>query len=226
MEKSNMENCRWSGYGMVDLLKELSAAKIIAIVRGIPQSAADQTAEALMIGGIKFIEVTMNTNGAAGIISRWQERFGNDLYIGAGTVLDLEMAKQAVDAGAQYLITPNLDEEVITYALEKKVEIWPGTMTPSEVVRAWKAGATAVKIFPTGILGSNYIKELQGPLSHIKMIATGGVNLNNVDEFFNAGAFAVGLGGNLVDKKLIEAGQFKELTELAKQFTDKVTNLT
>jgi 2-dehydro-3-deoxyphosphogluconate aldolase/(4S)-4-hydroxy-2-oxoglutarate aldolase len=217
-----MEESGWSGNGMVDLLKELSESKIIAIVRGIPQTAADQTAEALLNGGIKFVEVTMNTDGAVDIISRWKENFENDLFIGAGTVLDLEMAKQAVDAGAEYLITPNLDEEVIAFALENKVEIWPGTMTPTEVVRAWKAGATAVKIFPTGSLGSNYIKELQGPLSHIKMIATGGVNLNNIHEFFNAGAFAVGLGGNLVDKKFIEAGEFKQLTELARCFTEKV----
>jgi len=207
---------------VVDLLKELETAKIIAIVRGIPESLADQTAEALANGGIRFIEVTLNTAGALNIMSRWKKNFGNELKIGAGTVLDLDMAKKAIDAGAEYLITPNLDEEVVKFAVEQRIDIWPGTMTPSEIVRASKAGAKAVKVFPTGSLGSNYIKELQGPLSHIKMISTGGVNLDNIQDFFKAGAFAVGLGGNLVDKNLIEAERFKELTELAIKFTNKI----
>jgi 2-dehydro-3-deoxyphosphogluconate aldolase/(4S)-4-hydroxy-2-oxoglutarate aldolase len=225
MEESDLAQRRRVDRGMVDLIKELADAKIIAIVRGIPDSAAEQTAESLADGGIKFIEVTMNTEGALNIIRQWKERFHGRLHIGAGTVLDISMAKEAVAAGAEYLVTPNLDEEVIRYAVNNQIEIFPGTMTPTEIVRAWKAGASAVKVFPTGVLGSGYIKELQGPLGHIKMVATGGVNLDNIHEFFNAGTFAVGLGNNLVDKKLIQAGAFGELTELAKRFVKAVNKL-
>ncbi len=205
-----------------NIMGDLSKNKIIAIVRGISQSAANQTAEALMIGGIKFVEVTLNTEGALHIIKEWKKRFSENLYVGAGTVIDLEMAKQAIDAGAQYLVTPNLDEEVIAYALSQHVEIFPGTMTPTEVVRAWKCGAKAVKVFPTGVLGAEYIKELQGPLEQIKMIATGGVNLSNIGQFLDAGAFGVGLGNNLVNKDLIQTSQFDKLSDLAKQYTDAV----
>ncbi|HEX7057004.1 MAG TPA: bifunctional 4-hydroxy-2-oxoglutarate aldolase/2-dehydro-3-deoxy-phosphogluconate aldolase, partial [Bacilli bacterium] len=138
--------------------------------------------------------------------------------IGAGTVLDIEMARQAVAAGAEFLISPNLDEEVIRYGLDHGLDVWPGVMTPTEIVRAWKAGASAVKVFPSGTLGANYIKDIRGPLNHIPLIATGGVNLQNIADYFKAGAVAVGLGGNLVNKTLINSGNFAEIARLASQY--------
>lgn len=196
--------------------------QIIAIIRGISQAEADESAAALAAGGIIFLEVTLNTEGALRMISNFKDQYAGQLCIGAGTVLDLDMAKEAVRAGAEYIISPNLDEEVIHYGLEQGVEVWPGTMTPTEIVKAYKAGASAVKLFPMGSLGISYLKEIRAPLQHIPMIATGGVNLNNIRAVLDAGAMAVGLGGNLIDKKLVREGKFDEITKLAEAFIAEV----
>jgi 2-dehydro-3-deoxyphosphogluconate aldolase/(4S)-4-hydroxy-2-oxoglutarate aldolase len=204
-----------------NLLQFLSEEKIVAIIRGIPEDRADATAQALFQGGIVFLEVTLNTDGALGMISRFRERYEGRMRIGAGTVLDLGQAKEAVAAGAEYIISPNLDEEVVYYGVEQGVEVWPGTMTPTEIVRAYKAGASAVKVFPLGSLGVNYLKEIRAPLNHIPMVATGGVNLQNIASVLDTGVVAVGLGGNLVDKKLVVEGKFDELEKLARSFVDE-----
>jgi 2-dehydro-3-deoxyphosphogluconate aldolase/(4S)-4-hydroxy-2-oxoglutarate aldolase len=190
----------------------------VAIIRGISAQSGDDTAKALADGGIVFLEVTLNTDGALNMISRFREKYEGRLRIGAGTVLDLGQAKEAIAAGAEYIISPNLDEEVIYYGVEQGVQVWPGTMTPTEIVRAYKAGASAVKVFPMGSLGINYLKEIRAPLNHIPMVATGGVNLQNINSVLDAGAIAVGLGGNLVDKQLVKDGKFNELTKLAQAF--------
>jgi 2-dehydro-3-deoxyphosphogluconate aldolase/(4S)-4-hydroxy-2-oxoglutarate aldolase len=200
----------------------LEQHKLIAIIRGVSGDDADRTLEALAEGGIRLIEVTMNTEGATDAIRRAVRRFGDQVSIGAGTVLDEEMARAALDAGAQYLISPNVDEGMIAYALKQGVPVWPGAMTPTEIVRAWKLGAGAVKVFPSGSLGLAYIKEIRAPLSHIPMIATGGVSLDNVTAFLEAGVVGVGIGGNLVDRKRIAAGKFDEIRDLAEQFVRKV----
>jgi len=155
------------------------------------------------------------------MISRFREKYAGRMRIGAGTVLDLGQAKEAVAAGAEYIISPNLDEEVVYYGVEKGVDVWPGTMTPTEIVRAYKAGASAVKVFPLASLGVNYLKEIRAPLNHIPMIATGGVNLQNIRSVLDAGAVAVGLGGNLVNKQLIQEGKFDELAKLAQAFVSE-----
>ncbi|MFC5467984.1 bifunctional 4-hydroxy-2-oxoglutarate aldolase/2-dehydro-3-deoxy-phosphogluconate aldolase [Cohnella suwonensis] len=204
------------------LMQQLTQEKIIAIVRGISPNDGNATAKALADGGIVFLEVTLNTDGALGMISRFREAYGDRMRIGAGTVIDLSQAKEAIAAGAEYLIAPNLDEEVVRYGVERGVEVWPGTMTPTEIVRAHKAGASAVKLFPMGSLGINYLKEIRAPLNHIPMIATGGVNLQNIKSVLDAGAIAVGLGGNLIDKQLVKDGKFDELTKLARSFVNEV----
>jgi 2-dehydro-3-deoxyphosphogluconate aldolase/(4S)-4-hydroxy-2-oxoglutarate aldolase len=144
------------------------------------------------------------------------------MRIGAGTVLNLEMAKEAADAGAEYILSPNLNEAVIYFAQERGIDVWPGTMTPTEIVRAYEAGAQAVKVFPMGSLGLNYLKEIRAPLNHIPMIATGGVDLHNIHEFLEAGAIAVGIGGNLIDKKHMQTGDFAAIEQRARAFVDKV----
>lgn len=205
-----------------EIMQALSREKIVAIIRGISAESGDATAKALADGGIVFLEVTLNTDGALNMISRFREDYEGRLRIGAGTVLDLGQAKEAIAAGAEYIISPNLDEEVIYYGVEKGVEVWPGTMTPTEIVRAYKAGASAVKVFPMGSLGINYLKEIRAPLNHIPMVATGGVNLQNINSVLDAGAIAVGLGGNLVDKQLVKEGKFDELRKLAQAFVNEV----
>lgn len=203
-----------------ELMQALEREKIIAIIRGISAESGDATAKAMADGGIVFLEVTLNTEGALNMISRFREQYQGVLRIGAGTVLDLGQAKEAVAAGAEYIISPNLDEEVIYYGVEQGVQVWPGTMTPTEIVRAYKAGASAVKVFPMGALGINYLKDIRAPLNHIPMVATGGVNLQNIKSVLEAGAIAVGLGGNLVDKQLVKEGNFEELTKVARAFVN------
>ncbi|MFC3799535.1 bifunctional 4-hydroxy-2-oxoglutarate aldolase/2-dehydro-3-deoxy-phosphogluconate aldolase [Cohnella sp. GCM10012308] len=211
-----------TGREQSELMKSLAASKIVAIIRGIPEDKGDATAEALAEGGVVFLEVTLNTDGALGMISRFRERYEGRMRIGAGTVLDLGQAKEAAAAGAEYIISPNLDLEVVRFGVEQGIEVWPGTMTPTEIVAAYKAGASAVKVFPLGSLGVGYLKEIRAPLNHIPMVATGGVNLQNIRSVLDAGAVAVGLGGNLVDKKLVADGDFKALAKLARAYADEV----
>jgi 2-dehydro-3-deoxyphosphogluconate aldolase/(4S)-4-hydroxy-2-oxoglutarate aldolase len=210
---------------MSDMLELLLEHKIVAILRGIEDRHADATAQALIDGGIHMMEITMNTDGAAAMIDRWRTKFDGKAAVGAGTVTDVALAKQAADAGAQYLISPNLDEEVIAYGREHGLSVWPGVMTPTEIVKAWKAGADAVKIFPMGTLGIGYLQEIRGPLNDIPMIATGGVDLHNIADYFKAGANAVGMGSKLVNMEWIREEKFAQITERARQFVEIVRTL-
>lgn len=210
----------------MQILNELEKHKIIAILRGLTQEQGGRTAEALYEGGIRFLEVTMNTEGAADMIRDWRPRYDGRMYIGAGTVLDLGMAKEAYAAGAQFLVTPNTDPEVIEFALAKGLAIIPGALTPTEIVNAWKAGATAVKLFPMSSLGLHYFKEIRAPLDQIRLVPTGGIHLSNIAEFIKAGAFGVGMGNSLVDKTLIAAGRYSELTASAKALVQAVQSAT
>jgi 2-dehydro-3-deoxyphosphogluconate aldolase/(4S)-4-hydroxy-2-oxoglutarate aldolase len=206
----------------LNLIEQLKQAKIIAILRGISEETAAPIAQALADGGIIFLEVTLNTEGALDMIRRFKATLGHKLRIGAGTVLNLAMAKEAVAAGAEYILSPNLNEAVIYYGQEQGIDVWPGTMTPTEIVRAYEAGAPAVKVFPMGSLGLSYLKEIRAPLNHIPMIATGGVDLHNINEFLDAGAIAVGLGSNLVDKKHVLAGDYAAVEQRARTFVKQV----
>lgn len=203
------------------LLNLLKQAPIIAILRGISQEKVDAAAQALGDGGIVFLEITLNTEGALNMIARIKETQGHRMRIGAGTVLNLAMAKDAFAAGAEYIISPNLDEAVISFAIENGIDVYPGTMTPTEIVRAIEAGATAVKVFPMGTLGLGYLKEIRAPLNHIPMIVTGGVDMHNITDFLDAGAIAVGLGGNLIDKNALQAGDFVAIEQRARAFINK-----
>lgn len=207
------------------MLEKLLEHKIVAILRGIEDRDADGAAEALIDGGIRLMEVTMNTEGATAIIERWRKKYGDSAYIGAGTVLDVDYAKRAIDAGAEFLISPNLDEEVIRYGQERGVAVWPGVMTPTEIVKALKAGAKAVKLFPMGTLGVGYLKEIRGPLDDVPIMATGGVDLSNIQDYFKAGANAVGMGGKLLSLEWVKEGKLNLVTERARQFTEAVREL-
>lgn len=206
----------------MDTLQFIEQHRIIAIFRGVSGEGADRGAEALVRAGIKVMEVTMNTEGALQNVADWRKRYEGTALIGAGTVLDLEMAKQAVAAGAQFLVSPNLDEEVVRYAVDQGIGVIPGAMTPTEIVRAWKAGAHAVKLFPMATLGLQYLKDVRAPLDKIPLVVTGGVNLDNIADFLSAGVIGVGLGSNLVDKKLIAAGKFDELEANARKYAEAV----
>lgn len=204
------------------MLQTLRQEKLVAIVRGVASTRADDTAQALYDGGVRLLEVTLNSPDALAVLARWRERFEGRARVGAGTVLDVAMARDAIAAGAEFLVAPGLDEAVIACGCEQGVAVWPGALTPTEVVRAWQAGAEAVKLFPCGGLGAHYLKELRGPLPQIPLIAVGGVNLQNAREFLQAGAVAIGVGGALADRALIEAGRLDEVTALAARFVAAV----
>lgn len=207
----------------MNIIEKIKEEKIVVIVRGIEQDDCLAIAEALIRGGMCLLEVTMNTEGALSIITKWREHFKNeDVYIGAGTVLNSELAVAAIDAGAQFIITPNVDEDVIRIARKHHVTIIPGAMSPTEIMDAIKAGADAVKLFPIDSLGIQYLKEIKASLSSVKVLATGGISLNNICEYLNCEVIGVGIGSSIVDKGLIEKKDYKSLTKLAETYVNKV----
>ncbi|MCE7053399.1 bifunctional 4-hydroxy-2-oxoglutarate aldolase/2-dehydro-3-deoxy-phosphogluconate aldolase [Algoriphagus sp. AGSA1] len=191
-------------------------APVVGISRGHSLDEILKIAEAYEEAGLTTLEITMNTAGASRMISALRTQFPA-LNIGAGTVCNLSDLKDAIDAGAQFIVTPIIDDIVITHAVDQEIPIFPGAFSPSEIYKAWSLGASAVKVFPATQLGVQYIKDVLAPLNNIKLLPTGGVSLSNVRSFFEAGAFGVGMGSSLFDKKLIGTGDFNGLK---KHFVD------
>lgn len=174
-------------------------------------------AQAVAKGGIQLIEITWNTDAAADLIRYLRQALPN-CTIGTGTLLNQEQVKQAIEAGAEFLFTPHTDTTLINTAVNAGVPIVPGALSPSEIVTAWDAGASCVKVFPIQAVGGvSYIKALQGPLGHIPLIPTGGVTFANAKDFITAGAIAVGLAGDLFPKALIASGDWHGITQRAKK---------
>lgn len=207
---------------MTDTLHTLESTGLVAILRGIPQDKAEPLAEALIAGGVSALEVTCNTPGAFNIIERLSRSFGDAACLGAGTVLSVAEVIAARDAGARFILSPNLNVEVVRATKAARLIAVPGAMTPSEVVTAHAAGADIIKIFPAGSLGPDYIKNLLGPLEWGRFMVVGGVDIDNMPAFFRAGAMSVGIGGNLVKSSLIRDGDWKGLTALAARFVAAV----
>jgi 2-dehydro-3-deoxyphosphogluconate aldolase/(4S)-4-hydroxy-2-oxoglutarate aldolase len=194
--------------------------KIVPVVRASSPEQALGAADAVRAGGIPIVEVTMTVPGAIEVIAGLSRLMGSDVLIGAGTVLDAATAQRCLDAGAQFLVSPGFDAETVALARRLNVLIMPGSLTPTEVIAAWKAGADFVKIFPCGNVGGPaYIKSLKAALPQIPMIPTGGVNLETAAAFLRAGASALGIGGELISKAALDSGNFAAITESAKQFT-------
>jgi len=199
--------------------------KIVAIARRAAPDKSLDMAQALYDGGIRLIEVTFDQADpdCLSVTPRMIEciaaRFDGRMAVGAGTVLTRAQARAAADAGAQFALAPNVDPEVIDEALKRGMMPIPGALTPTVVQYAHALGAAVVKLFPAGDMGLVYMKSLRGPLAHIELLAVGGIHRDNLLDFLNAGAVAVGLASNLVDSKLIDQGRFDELTELARSYT-------
>lgn len=206
-------------------LQELLSARLVAIVRGITRDQAKTAGEGLIAGGVRLMEVTLNTGGALHMIADWRSAYDGRACVGAGTVLNLAMAKEAVQAGAQFLISPNVDQAVISFALEQDIAVWPGAMTPTEIVAAYEAGAGAVKLFPMGSLGIGYLKEIRAPLNHIPLMATGGVTIDNIADYFEAGACAVGIGSSLLPRAELESGNDEAVRERAAAFVQAAARM-
>jgi 2-dehydro-3-deoxyphosphogluconate aldolase/(4S)-4-hydroxy-2-oxoglutarate aldolase len=176
---------------------------LIGILRGVEGSFFKELMQVSFAAGLQAIEITMNTPGAADIVARCRGMVPENRYLGVGTVRCLEEAKVAVDCGAMYLVTPNTDVKVIEFAGDKNVPVIAGAFTPTEVYKAWSAGADMVKVFPCGVFGPEYIKELRGPFDHIPMVAVGGVNIHNIREYMECGAAGVGIGSSLFGRDFL-----------------------
>ncbi|MEM9525321.1 MAG: bifunctional 4-hydroxy-2-oxoglutarate aldolase/2-dehydro-3-deoxy-phosphogluconate aldolase [Bacteroidota bacterium] len=183
---------------------------VVAILRGQPLTTCLKIAKTLQETGFFTLEVTMNTPQVATIISELRGRFP-ELNVGAGTVCTMSELEVALAAGAMFVVTPIIDEAVIRTCVERKIPVFPGAYTPTEIFHAWSLGADAVKVFPASQLGVQYIKDLSGPLPQIKLIPTGGVALENIASFFSAGVAGVGMGSSLLDKELIKREDYTSL---------------
>lgn len=182
------------------LLRQLYEQRIVAIIRGITGEGLDSLVGTLVESGIRIMEVTVDTPGVYDKIQKIKDEYGDEVAVGAGTVLDSETARTAISAGAEFLVSPSLNVDVIKTAKRYGKAVFPGCMTPTEIVQAFEAGADVIKVFPASVVGPRYFRELSGPLGHIPLMPTGGVNLDNARDYVEAGAAAVGLGSALVGR--------------------------
>jgi 2-dehydro-3-deoxyphosphogluconate aldolase/(4S)-4-hydroxy-2-oxoglutarate aldolase len=202
-----------------EILEFITGIGVVPIVRVSSAESAVQAVDSIYQGGIRAAEITMTVPGALRALETVADRLGDKMMLGAGTVLDPETARACMLAGAQFFVTPALRVSTIEMAKRYSKVIFPGALTPTEVLTAWEAGADAVKIFPCGNLGGpKYIKALKGPLPHIAMIPTGGVNLETASDFLKAGSCAIAVGTEMVDAKTIREGRFDVIEERARQF--------
>jgi 2-dehydro-3-deoxyphosphogluconate aldolase/(4S)-4-hydroxy-2-oxoglutarate aldolase len=202
-----------------EMMVFLTDAGLVPVVRCSTAEAAVKVVSALYDGGIRAAEITMTVPGAVKALEKVADQFGDKLLLGAGTVLDPESARICMLAGAEFFVTPSLRVSTIEMAQRYSKPIFPGGLTPTEVLTAWEAGADAVKIFPAGnVGGAKYIKALKGPFPQIEMIPTGGVNLETIGDFLKAGSCACGVGGELVDAKAVKEGKFDLIAERAGQY--------
>lgn len=203
--------------------EQIRAIGIIPVVRAQSAGEALTAVDAICAGGIPILEITMTVPGAVTIINELTKRLGDDALIGAGTVLDAETARQCIDAGARFIVSPSLDVPTIEACRTLRVPVFPGAMTPTEVVTAWKAGADAVKVFPANAVGgAAYLKSLKAPLPQIELVPTGGVSLKNIAEYVAAGALAVGVGADLADLAAVRNGDAASITAKAREYVAAV----
>jgi 2-dehydro-3-deoxyphosphogluconate aldolase/(4S)-4-hydroxy-2-oxoglutarate aldolase len=197
---------------------------VIGILRSVSLEVINKIVPYYKKAGFTNLEITMNTENVKDIIAQLSTE-NPDMNIGAGTVCSLDDLHSALNAGASFIVTPILNKEVITYCAENDIPVFPGAFTPTEIYRANDLGATAVKVFPATQLGPQYIKDVLAPLNTIKLVPTGGVSKENIQEFFKAGAWGVGMGGSLFDKKMIAANNFESLQSHFNTIAEKVRNI-
>lgn len=203
--------------------RKIREVGIVPVVRATSAKQAQLACEAVCAGGIPIVEVTMTVPGAVELIAQLARTIGQDVLIGAGTVLDAETAKRCLEAGAQFVVSPGLDLDTVGFVKRQGAVMMAGALTPTEVISAWKAGSDFVKIFPCGSMGgAKYLKALKAPLPQIPMIPTGGVNLETAGDLIRAGAEALGIGGELVSAAALTAGDATPITNSARKYVDIV----
>jgi 2-dehydro-3-deoxyphosphogluconate aldolase/(4S)-4-hydroxy-2-oxoglutarate aldolase len=203
-------------------LQRVLGCGIVAVVRFDDPGPLVEVVKALADGGVTVAEVTLTVPNALDVIRAAKRELGGRVLLGAGTVLDPETARAALLAGAEFLVSPAVNPDVIRLCRRYDRLVMPGAFTPTEVLAAWDAGADIVKVFPADVLGPAFFKALRGPLPQVKLMPTGGVDLTTAGEFLKAGAVCLGVGGQLVEPKAVAARDFTRITELAKQYTEVV----
>lgn len=204
------------------IVTRIEQAGLVAIIRADSSEQLVDVCRALQAGGVTVAEITMTTPGALEAIKAATEQLGDDCLIGVGSILDAETTRLAIMAGAQYIVAPTTNLDVIEMAHRYGRPIIPGALTPTEIMTAWQAGADVIKVFPANHFGPKYFKDVLAPMPMLKLAPTGGVDLNTVKDWIDAGACALGVGSALVKKDLIKAKDWNALTALAKQFVDAV----
>lgn len=206
-----------------EVLKRLEEIGVIPVVRAASAEEAVAVAEAISEGGIPVLEITMTVPGAVTVIADLSERYGDQVLVGAGTVLDPETAGKCIKAGAQFIVSPALNLETIERCNREWIAIFPGALTPTEVVTAWQAGADAVKVFPCSAVGGpKYLRALKAPLPQIRLVPTGGVSLTTAKDFIAAGAWVLGVGADLVNTKAIRSGDRESVITAARGYVEAV----
>ncbi len=198
-------------------LQRIEQSGVVAVIRASSARELMDISNALSRGGVEALEITMTSPGALETVREAAEKLGDKAIIGVGSVLDPETARAAILAGAEFVVSPVFNPEVVALCRRYSKVCVPGAFTPSEILTAWEAGADVVKIFPATKLGPAYIKDLKGPMPQIKVTPTGGVSLENAGEFIRAGASFIGVGGALVNRQFVQEGKWDELSELARQ---------
>ncbi|AER19085.1 TPA: bifunctional 4-hydroxy-2-oxoglutarate aldolase/2-dehydro-3-deoxy-phosphogluconate aldolase [Streptococcus suis] len=200
------------------MLKQLKENYFFAVIRGKDEEDAKEIARHAILGGIRNIEITFSTPNAATVIKELQEEFSDDssVFIGAGTVMNLKLAQAAIDAGASFLVSPHFDKEIQDLAQEAEVFYFPGCATATEIVTASQAGCPIIKLFPGGVLGPGFIKDIHGPVPQVDLMPSGGVSVENVADWKKAGACAVGVGSALASR--VQAEGYESVTTIARSF--------
>lgn len=206
-----------------DVLKKIQEIGLVPVVRASSADEALNVVHAIQEGGVPVLEITMTVPGAVRVIEEIVKRHGENVLVGAGTVLDPETARTCILAGAQFIVSPALNLGTIEMCRRYSIGIIPGALTPTEVITAWQAGADVIKVFPCSAMGgASYLKSLKAPFPQIELIPTGGVSLKTAADFIAAGAMALGVGADLVDIKAIKEGNPGKVTEAARQYVEIV----
>lgn len=202
--------------------KNFAKKPVMGIVRGIDKDDLEPLLEAVVSAGLETMEITMNTPGAGDLIKKAVELSGGRLSVGAGTVLSMDDMNAALSAGAGFIVTPVLIPEVTAYCAKNKIPVFPGAFTPTEIYAAWNAGASMVKVFPSGFFGPGYFTEIKGPFQDLKLLACGGVRPENMMEYFKAGADAVSFGSSVFRKDLLDKKDYRSISALVSKYIENI----
>lgn len=197
------------------MYNKLQGIRLIPVLRKVPYDLCQELVKALKDGGIKAVEITMDSDNATEMIREVKQQNGGELLVGAGTVLTMEDCENAIASGAEFIVSPSLNVEVVKKCMEHNIPVIPGVFTPTEMQTAYSAGAKMIKLFPASSLGTKFIKDVKGPLAHIQIMTTGGINLETARSYLEAGAAIVGAGSDLIKKEWLQSRNWEAITKEA-----------